>query len=72
MDLERKLLINTLNTVVKEKIEEVFEDLESWTKATSMVMLFEIREIVNDGKMSDSEKVDKISKVYDKYNAQRP
>lgn len=72
MDLERKLLINTLNTVVKEKIEEVFEDLESWTKATSMVMLFEIREIVNDGKMSDSEKVEKISKVYDKYNAQRP
>ena len=72
MDLERKLLINTLNTVVKEKIEEVFEDLESWTNATSMVMLFEIREIVNDGKMSDSEKVEKISKVYDKYNAQRP
>ena len=68
MDIKFDLLANTLSDLVRRKVEEAFDDLQIWTQATSMVMLAEIWEIIDNENLSRSEIVEKITYVYDKHN----
>lgn len=68
MDIKYELLANTISGVVRRRIEEAFDELEEWSEATAMVMLTDIREIINDKSLSDSDIVEKIVAVYEKNN----
>lgn len=69
MDIKYELLANIINTVVREKIELAVENLEGQANALAMVLLFEIKQIINDKEITDSDKIEKISEVYTKINA---
>ena len=68
MELKYELLANTINTVVRDKIEKAFDDVKSETEAMAYVMLFEIKQIVSCKELSDSDKLKEILKIYDKNN----
>ena len=68
MDVKYELLANTLSKIVRQKIEDAFNDLKYWTEANAMVMLFEIREIIEDKSLSDSDTIKKITEVYKRHN----
>ena len=68
MDIKYELLANTLSTMAKEKIETAFDDLENWSNATAMVMLYEIWGITEDKNLSSSDMVKQIKEVYKKHN----
>ena len=68
MDLKYELLANSINTIVRSKIEKAFDDVKTETEAISYVMLFEIKQIISYKEMSDSDKLKEILKIYDKNN----
>ena len=68
MDLKYELLANSINTIVRSKIEKAFEEVKTETEAISYVMLFEIKQIILCKEMSDSDKLKEILKIYDKNN----
>ncbi|MBR5517649.1 MAG: hypothetical protein IKV86_01320 [Clostridia bacterium] len=68
MDLKYELLANSINTIVRSKIEKAFDDVKTETEAISYVMLFEIKQIILCKEMSDSDKLKEILKIYDKNN----
>ena len=71
MELKYELLansINTINTIVRSKIEKAFDDVKTETEAIAYVMLFEIKQIVSCKEISDSDKLKEILKIYDKNN----
>ena len=68
MELKYELLANSINTIVRSKIEKAFDDVKIETEAISYVMLFEIKQIILCKEMSDSDKLKEILKIYDKNN----
>ena len=68
MDIKYELLADTLSDVVRKKVEEAFANLKDWTEATSMVMLYEIWEVIEDKNLSDSDIVKRIADIYKKHN----
>lgn len=68
MDVKYQLLAHILSDMVYKKVETAFDELKEWADATAMIMLFEIWEIIDDKSLSDSDIVEKIIEVYEKYN----
>ncbi|MBQ7953650.1 MAG: hypothetical protein IJ332_02765 [Clostridia bacterium] len=62
------MLADTLSDMVYKKVEDAFNGLECWAEATAMVILSEIRIIIEDKSLSDYDKINKISEVYKKHN----
>ena len=57
MELKYELLANSINTIVRSKIEKAFDDVKTETEAIAYVMLFEIKQIVSCKEISDSDKL---------------
>jgi len=68
MDIKYELLADTLSDIVRQKVEDAFNNLKGWTEATSMVMLYEIWEVIADKNLSDSDTVKGIIDIYKKHN----